>query len=146
MKDRAIDTLVSARSPYRYDRKGALLMLGTYYAQIGRIAEAAAVYEELHEMEPRNFDVLVNLAAAASHRQDYAAMKRHLDRVLEIDPMSVQGRINMGDQWKIKRSCRSHKNAVRRIFVESLRKHVALHGHLVAKRSILKIQVPTCCH
>ncbi len=99
MKDRAIDTLVLAQSPYRYDRKGALLMLGTYYAQTGHIAEAATVYEELHEMEPRNVDVLINLAAAASHRQDYVAMKRHLDQVLDIDPMSVQGRINMGNYY-----------------------------------------------
>lgn len=99
IKDRAIGALVSKETPYRYDRKEALLMLGTYYAQNGRIPEAATVYEELHKAEPRNVDVLVNLAAAASHRRDYAAMKRHLDRLLEIDPASVQGRINMGNYY-----------------------------------------------
>ncbi len=99
MKDQAIDALMSRESPYRYDRKEALLMLGTHYAQNGRIAEAATVYEELHKMAPRNVDVLVNLAAAASHRQDYVAMKRHLDKVLQIDPASIQGRINMGNYY-----------------------------------------------
>ena len=97
MQDQAIAVLLSRETPYRYDRKEALLMLGTYYAQNGRIADAATVYEELHKMEPRNVDVLINLAAAASHRQDYTAMKRHLDSVLAIDPASVQGRINMGN-------------------------------------------------
>ncbi len=74
-------------------------MLGTHYAQSGQIAEAATVYEELSGMDPENVDVLINLAAAASHRRDFAAMKGYLDKVLKIDPASVQGRINMGNYY-----------------------------------------------
>ena len=99
MRDLAIEALTSDETPYRYDRKQALLMLGTQYAQKGLIAQAATVYEELSRIDPDNVDVLVNLAAAASHRKDYAAMKRHLDKVLRIDPSSVQGRINMGNYY-----------------------------------------------
>jgi len=99
MRDPAIEALTSDETPYRYDRKQALLMLGTQYAQKGLIAQAATVYEELSRIDPDNVDVLVNLAAAASHRKDYAAMKRHLDKVLRIDPSSVQGRINMGNYY-----------------------------------------------
>lgn len=99
MKDQAIETLTSNETPYRYDRKEALLMLGSYYAQNGHIPEAATVYQELGEMDPDNVDVLINLASAASHRKDYAAMKRNLDKVLEIDPASVQARINMGNYY-----------------------------------------------
>ncbi len=99
MKDQAIETLTSDKTPYRYDRKQALLMLGSYYAQSGHIPEAATVYQELNEMDGDNVDVLINLASAASHRKDYAAMKRNLDKVLKIDPESVQARINMGNYY-----------------------------------------------
>lgn len=99
MRDQAIETLISEETPYRYDRKQALLMLGSYYAQSGRIPEAATVYRELNEMDPDNVDVLINLASAASHRKDYTAMKRNLDKVLKIDPESVQARVNMGNYY-----------------------------------------------
>lgn len=99
MKDQAIEALTSDETPYRYDRKQALLMLGTTYAQNGQIPEAATVYEELSRMDPENVDVLINLAAAASHRKDYAGMKRHLEKVLQIHPASVQARINMGNYY-----------------------------------------------
>ncbi|HPC95966.1 MAG TPA: tetratricopeptide repeat protein [Sedimentisphaerales bacterium] len=99
MEDQAIEVLTSNQTPYRYDRRRALSMLGTQYAQKGLIAQAATVYEELSRLDPDNVDVLVNLAAAASHRKDYAAMKRYLDKALRIDPSSVQGRINMGNYY-----------------------------------------------
>jgi predicted Zn-dependent protease len=97
MKDEAIATVTSSLTPYRYSHKEALLMLGTYYAKAGMIADARVVYQELNKMDPDNVDVLVNLAAAASHAGDLNAMKRSLDRVLEIAPDSVQATINMGN-------------------------------------------------
>lgn len=97
MKDEAIATVSSNLTPYRYSRKEALLMLGTYYAKAGMIPDARVVYQELNKMDPDNVDVLVNLAAAASHAGDLSAMKRSLDRALEIAPDSVQAIINMGN-------------------------------------------------
>ncbi|MBN1360056.1 MAG: tetratricopeptide repeat protein [Sedimentisphaerales bacterium] len=97
MQNEAVKTVTSDLTPYRYSRKEALLMLGTYYVKAGMIAEAQAVYQELNEIDPENVDVLVNLAAAASHARDFDAMKRYLDKALKIAPDSVQATINMGN-------------------------------------------------
>lgn len=99
MKERAIEVATSEVTPYRYDRKGALLMLGTYYVMTGMLADAQAVYQELNKIDPGNVDVLVNLAAAASHANDLDAMKRYLDEALTIAPDSVQAMINMGNYY-----------------------------------------------
>lgn len=99
MKDRAIEVVTSEVTPYRYNRKEALLMLGTYYVMTGMLADAQVVYQELNKIAPDNVDVLVNLAAAASHANDLNAMKRYLDKALEIAPDSVQATINMGNYY-----------------------------------------------
>ncbi len=99
VKDEAIKIVTSDLTPYRYGRKEALLMLGTYYVKNGMIADAQKVYQELHQIDPDNVDVLVNLAAAASHANDLDAMKRHLDEALDIAPDSVQAAINMGNYY-----------------------------------------------
>jgi tetratricopeptide (TPR) repeat protein len=96
-RDEAIKVVTSDLTPYRYSRREALLMLGTYYAKTGMIGDAQAVYKELNKTEPDNVDVLVNLAAAASHAGDLNAMKRSLDRALANAPESVQATINMGN-------------------------------------------------
>ena len=79
MRDLAIEALTSDETPYRYDRKQALLMLGTQYAQKGLIAQAATVYEELSRIDPDNVDVLVNLAAAANFLRDAELVALALD-------------------------------------------------------------------
>lgn len=99
MKGKAVETVTSDQTPYRLSRKEALLMLGTHYAKIGMIGDAQAVYRELNEIDPDNVEVLVNLAAAASHTKDLDTMKRSLDRALAIAPDSVQAKINMGNYY-----------------------------------------------
>ncbi|MEN6575862.1 MAG: tetratricopeptide repeat protein [Phycisphaerales bacterium] len=97
MRDEAVDVLTSRQTPDRYTRKDALLSLGAFCAQTGNIAQATAIYEELSRMDSRNLDILVNQAAAASQRDDLPAMKRYLDKALELAPNSVLAATNMGN-------------------------------------------------
>jgi tetratricopeptide (TPR) repeat protein len=99
MKDEAVKVLVSKETPDRYSRREALLLLGAHCAASGNIPEAAAIYEELGRMEPKNVDVLANQAAAALHRNDLAAMKQYLDKALALDPGSVEALTNMGNYY-----------------------------------------------
>jgi len=99
MKDEAIEALTSQETPYRYSRKDALLMLGAYCVRNGRFPEAETIYQELNRLEPGNVDVLINLAVAGLYREDFDAIKRGLDKVLEIQPESVQAMINMGNYY-----------------------------------------------
>ncbi len=96
-KDEAIEVLTATEALYRRDRREALLILGTLYVKQGRISEARTIYEELHRIDPGNPDVLINLAAAASHAGESEVMKRHLDRALQIAPHSAQAMITMGN-------------------------------------------------
>jgi tetratricopeptide (TPR) repeat protein len=99
MKNEAIEVLTSQETPYRYSRREALLMLGAYCVRSGRFLEAETIYQELYRLEPDNVDVLTNLAVAGLYRKDFDAMKRILDKVLEIQPKSVRGMINMGNYY-----------------------------------------------
>ncbi len=99
MKEEAVKTLTSRETPDRYSRKDALLLLGAHCAASGNIPEAAAIYEELARMDPKNVDVLVNQAAAALHRNDLAAMKQYLDKALALDPGSVEALTSMGNYF-----------------------------------------------
>jgi tetratricopeptide (TPR) repeat protein len=99
IKDEAISVLTSQESPDRYSRKEALLMLGAYYAENGMIPQAEIIYKQLGQSDPDNTDVLINLAAAALYKEDFDAMKRSLDKVLEINPESVKAMINMGNYY-----------------------------------------------
>ena len=99
MKDEAVKVLTSRDAPGRYSRKDALLLLGAHCAGSGNIAEAAAIYEELGRLDPKNVDVLANQAAAALHRNDLAAMKEYLDKALALDPGSVEALTNMGNYF-----------------------------------------------
>jgi tetratricopeptide (TPR) repeat protein len=99
MKDEAVKTLTSKKAPERYSREDALLLLGAHCAARGNIPEAAAIYEELGRMDPKNVDVLANQAAAALHRNDLAGMKQCLDKALALDPGSVEALTNMGNYF-----------------------------------------------
>ena len=99
MKDEAVKILASKDAPDRYSRKDALLLLGAHCAASGNIPEAAAIYEELGRMDPKNVDVLANQAAAALHRNDLDAMKQCLDKALALDPGSVEALTNMGNYY-----------------------------------------------
>ncbi len=99
MKDEAVGVLTSKETPDRYSHKEALLMLGAYYAENGRITEAQTIYQQLKRIDPDNVDVLTNLAAAALYRSDFDTMKRNLDRALKIHPQSIQAMINMGNYY-----------------------------------------------
>lgn len=99
MKDKALTVLTDNQVPNACSRSEALLTLGTHYLKIGRISDAATTYQELAQLDPDNPEVLVNLAAAASHAGDFQAMKRHLDRALQIAPQSAQAMINMGNLY-----------------------------------------------
>jgi tetratricopeptide (TPR) repeat protein len=99
MKEDAIKTLTSKEAPDRYTRRDALLLLGAHCAASGNIPEAAAIYEELGRMDPKNVDVLANQAAAALHRNDLAAMKQYLDKALALDPGSVEALTNTGNYY-----------------------------------------------
>ncbi len=98
-KDRAVEVLTSRRSPNRCNHKEALLLLGAHCAMTGNYPQATAIYDELGRIDPRNADVLVNQAAAASHRDDLPAMKQALDKALAIDPNSSLALINMGNYY-----------------------------------------------
>ena len=100
MEDEAIDVFTEGYVPDAMTRRDALLMLGTYYGQQkGKIAEAREVYQELNRIDPDDLDVLINLAAGASHAGDSAAVKRYLDRALKLAPESAQAMINMGNYY-----------------------------------------------
>jgi tetratricopeptide (TPR) repeat protein len=98
-KEEAVKVLTSKETPDRYRREDALLLLGAHCAAVGNIPQAAAIYDELGRMDAGNADVLVNQAAAASERNDLAAMKRHLDRALALEPDSVLALTNMGNYY-----------------------------------------------
>jgi tetratricopeptide (TPR) repeat protein len=97
MPNEAATVLADNQAPNPQGPREALLLLGTHYVTNGKISEAAIVYQQLNEMDPDNLDVLVNLAAAASHAGDFDAMKRYLDRALRMAPESAQAMINMGN-------------------------------------------------
>jgi tetratricopeptide (TPR) repeat protein len=117
MKDEAINMLTSQESPNRYNRKEALLMLGTCYVRNRRFLDAETIYQELNQLEPDNVDVLINLAAAGLYRKDFDAMKRILDKVLEIQPESVQAMINMGNYY----AKRNQPDEARKWFLKAVR-------------------------
>jgi tetratricopeptide (TPR) repeat protein len=98
-EDEAIRVLTSKQSPNRFNRKDALLLIGSHCAMVGNIPLATEIYDELGRIDPRNVDVLVNQAAAASQRNDLAAMKQALDKALAIDPDSVEVLVNMGNYY-----------------------------------------------
>jgi len=97
LKEEAVKILTSRDTPDRYRRKEALLLLGAHCAASGNIPEAAAIYDELARIDPKNVDVLVNQAAAALHRDDLAVMKQCLDKALALDSGSVEALTNMGN-------------------------------------------------
>lgn len=99
MKDEAVTLLTSRDTPDHYTRKDALLSLGSFCAQTGNVAQAAVIYDELGRMDPKNLDILVNQAAAASQRDDLPTMKRCLDRALALNPDSVLAVTNMGNYY-----------------------------------------------
>ena len=99
MKDEAVKILTAKESPDRYGRKEALLLLGAHCAASGNIPAAAAIYDELGRIDPRNVDVLANQAAAALERNDLAAAKQHLDKALALAPDSVEALTNMGNYF-----------------------------------------------
>lgn len=99
MKDEAVKALTSRDTPDHYTRKDALLSLGSFCAQAGNVAQAAAIYDELGRMDPKNLDILVNQAAAASQRDDLPTMKWCLDRALALNPDSVLAVTNMGNYY-----------------------------------------------
>jgi len=99
MRDEAVKVLTSKQTPDRYTRKDALLVLGAYCAQSGNIVAATAIYDELNRMDPRNVEILVNQAAAASQRNDLPAMKQALDKALRLDLDSVLATINLGNYY-----------------------------------------------
>ncbi len=99
LKDEAVKVLTSNQTPDRYSRKEALLLLGAHCAAVGNIPQATVIYEELGRMDARNVDILVNQAAAASERNDLAAMKRYLDKALALGPDSVLAMTNMGNYY-----------------------------------------------
>jgi len=95
----AIKVLSSAEMPYGHTRQEALLMLGTHYLRNGRIAQAGKAFQALHAIDPDNIDVLINMASAASHRKDYAAMKGFWEQVLALAPDTVEAMISMGNYY-----------------------------------------------
>lgn len=95
----AVKVLTSKQTPDRMSYKDALLFLGARCAESGNLPEATAIYEELGRIDPKNLDVLVNQAAAASQREDLPAMKRHLDKALSLAPDSVLAVTNMGNYY-----------------------------------------------
>ena len=99
LKEEAVKILTSKESPDRYGRKDALLLLGAHCAASGNIPAAAAIYDELGRIEPRNVDVLANQAAAALERNDLAAAKQYLDKALALAPDSVEALTNMGNYF-----------------------------------------------
>jgi tetratricopeptide (TPR) repeat protein len=98
-RSEAVKTLMSNQTPDRFSHMDALLFLGARCAESGNLPEATAIYEELSRIDGKNLDVLVNQAAAASQREDLAAMKRHLDKALQLAPDSVLAVTNMGNYW-----------------------------------------------
>ncbi|MBN1507858.1 MAG: tetratricopeptide repeat protein [Sedimentisphaerales bacterium] len=96
-KDEAVEVLMSKQSPNPFSRKDALLLLGAHCAMVGNYPQAMAIYDELNRIDPRNLDVLVNRAAAASHKEDLPAMKQALDKALKIAPNASLALINMGN-------------------------------------------------
>lgn len=95
----AVKVLTSKQTPDRLSHRDALLLLGARCAESGNLPEATSIYEELSRIDPRNLDVLVNQAAAASQREDLPAMKRHLDKALSLAPDSVLAVTNMGNYY-----------------------------------------------
>lgn len=99
MRGEAVKVLTSKQTPDRVTYKDALLLLGARCAESGNLPEATAIYDELGRIDGKNLDVLVNQAAAASQREDLSAMKRHLDKALELAPDSVLAVTNMGNYY-----------------------------------------------
>jgi Tfp pilus assembly protein PilF len=106
-KEEAVKLLTAREAPDRYRRKNALLLLGAHCASVGNIAQATAIYDELGRMDAQNVDVAVNQAAAAAERNDLAAMKRHLDKALALDPHSVLVMVNMGNYYAKQKQART---------------------------------------
>jgi tetratricopeptide (TPR) repeat protein len=98
-KDEAVELLMSKQSPNPFSRKDALLLLGAHCAMVGNYPQAMAIYDELYRIDPKNLDVLVNRAAAASHKEDLPAMKQALDEALKVAPNASLALINMGNYY-----------------------------------------------
>ena len=98
-KEKALDMLTSKLTPYRYDKKEALLALGSDLIKQGRFIEAESLYLELLELDSKNIDTLINLAVIYGQKGATTKVKTYLDKALKLDPASTKAMINMGNYY-----------------------------------------------
>ncbi len=98
-RDQAMEILTARTTLFPYTRAEALELIGGLYVGQGQYAEALKVYQELHQMAPRDVRALVNLASASSHTGDPAAARQALERALKLDPNAAPALIDMGNYY-----------------------------------------------
>lgn len=94
--------LAVALSQDQPKQRGVLLTArGRQAAAAGKLDEAAAAYEELLKLEPKNTEPLAPLAAArgeAHHRQRrMAEAEAEYRRALELEPLHLQARVRLSE-------------------------------------------------
>jgi tetratricopeptide (TPR) repeat protein len=98
-KEKALKLLTSKLTPYRYNRKKALLALGSNLIKQGRFIEAEPIYLDLLKIDSTNMDVLINLAVISGQKGATAKVKAYLDKALKLDPTSTKAMINMRNYY-----------------------------------------------
>lgn len=75
---------------------------GAVYRRMGRWLQAVASLERAVELDPRNANLLRNLASSYSMLRHYEQADRALDRVLEVAPNAVEAKIQKASIPKLR--------------------------------------------
>lgn len=75
----------------------SLGMLGTLYAQSGRLDQAATCLARVLKAEPGNYGALVNLGNVLMSRSAYEEAERHFKKAVSVQPNSPLPHCNLGD-------------------------------------------------
>ncbi len=98
-RDQALSTLMSTEAPFHYSRTEALEIVGGLCIKQQWYAQVLSIYQELHQLQPHNVEVIVSLASAQAHQGDLQSALQLWKRALALNPASVPAMINLGNYY-----------------------------------------------
>ncbi len=131
--EQALALLNRARS-LAPDDPVALATLGTLWLRMGKREQARTLFEQVLKRQPDSTQALEGLALIAALRHDYPQARRHLLRLLEIEPEAAETWLRLGDI--------EHRLGRRGAADRAWRRAAALaHGTDVADRARRRLQL-----
>jgi tetratricopeptide (TPR) repeat protein len=95
----AIQTLEAARALYPED-VSLMRMLAVRYQEAGNMVRAREEYQRIRIRDSLDLSTWLQLARIASFRQDYQVAVHHLQKVLTLDSVNLDGLMLMGESME----------------------------------------------